>query len=540
MSFFFFRFFPFFLDSPHFPPIISLEREVHRMPPKNKNSRNDNRKEEGKVVGKTASKTPGKGKKEIKDNTITLSDVAGYKDEKAAIRKIIKLLANHEQYTKKGIYIPKGLILQGPAGVGKTLMVKAIAGECNIPFFNFEMEDDPDNILNDLKSVFDAAAKAKPSIVYIDEIDKIVTNSRFSSDLSRSVVQYLLTKLDSINSTTGTMVIASTNCYDELPDSLLRSGRMDKKILIDLPDLESRIEILKLYMKDNAIFKDIDTRVLAIKLDGMSGADIKTLINNTLIEYMDEDKPLAMEDFQKLINEMHFETIGKRWEDKNTLDRVLAHEIGHALVGYDIDGNTGSISGVQYGETSGFTDFNDLIDEECWDESSATQISKLNMTKTDFLNEVRRCLGGRAAEKVYFGEFDTGCHSDIQKAASLYELMLECATFGFRSLPREYRQEYGGKKKYTTRLRDRLFAREERKAIRTIKKYRYLGMYLIDRAKENDDTLSANEIKVHIDFYNAHKKMVDADYRKKSLKPRKGKEKEKRVGGETDANAEGK
>lgn len=453
-------------------------------------------------------------KKEIK-TTVSLADVAGYEEEKEELRKIIKLLTDYKTYEEKGIYIPKGLILQGPPGCGKTLMVRAIASECNVPFFNFENNSGIDDVIKDLETVFKDAEKQKPAIVYIDELDKLVTNRQFASDKSRAVVQYLLTKLDSINSTTGIMVVASTNCYGDIPDSLLRSGRMDKKILIDYPDAKSRIEILKYYTSKNEIFKNLNIKNLAVKLQGMTGADIKTLVNNTLIEYVDTKAEITVDDFQKLINEMNFETIGKRWDNERILTKVLAHEVGHSLVGYFIDGNPGSITGIKYGATAGFTSFDE--DEPVSVSEGAEDLDitddDTNHTGKELLEAIRRCLGGMAAELVYYKEFDTGVASDLNIAENIFSSYIELGFAGLDKVPFYFRDDPQRDKNKRLKLRGKILKRELRKAKHIIRKNKALGYYLINEALENDDALSNKEILAAIEYYKANKAKVKKEFK---------------------------
>lgn len=286
---------------------------------------------------------------------VTLDSIAGYNEEKEELKKIINLIKNYDRYKEMGIQVPRGIILQGPPGCGKTLMANVIANECEVPFFQFSAGDDGEKVLKELKKVYAEAERQTPSIVYLDELIELVTNRRFASDTSRACLQFLLTKLDGSQKGMGVMTIASTNMYDDLPPSLLRSGRMDKKLKIDLPDAESREKILKFYTNKFALFDKLNLKILAIKLNGMSGADIKTLVNNALIEYIDQKEFVDVDDFTKLVNEMNFETVGKRWKSIKNLKRTLAHEVGHSLVGWVLEGNHGSISALKYGETAGFT-----------------------------------------------------------------------------------------------------------------------------------------------------------------------------------------
>jgi cell division protease FtsH len=453
-----------------------------------------------------------------KDIKTTLDKVAGYEEEKEEITKIIKLLNNYEKYEKMGIDIPKGLILQGPAGTGKTLMAKAIAGECNIPFFYFQALDGVEkSLLDNLSEVFNEAYKHIPSIVYIDEIDKIVTNEDYASDTSRAVVQYLLTQLDGAQSKRGLMVIASTNCYRDIPKALLRSGRMDKKILIDRPTLSSRIKIIKQYINSYPIFSKLDINTLAVKIDGMTGADIKTLINNTLIEYIDDKEFVQVNDFQKIINNMRFETIGKRWNYTKVLNKVLIHEVGHSLIDYYFKGKASAITGTQYGSILGFTDdieyeieleeeddFEDLVVK-----AEEAEVSKINVDKKSIIEDCIKCLGGMVSEKIYYGFYDTGCGSDLNSFETYLRSLLNYGYINFK-----YRQnsEYNitnHQIDIINKYRDKFFKKCYKKTYRILKSYKYLGLYIVKKTIENNNCLSQVQINNVIKEYYSNKKELD-------------------------------
>lgn len=453
-----------------------------------------------------------------KDIKTTLDTIAGYEEEKEEITKIIRLLNNYEKYEKIGIDIPKGLILQGPAGTGKTLMAKAIAGECNIPFFYFQALDGVEkSLLDNLSKVFEEAYKNIPSIVYIDEIDKIVTNSDYNSDTSRAVLQYLLTQLDGAQSKKGVMVIASTNCYRNIPKALVRSGRMDKKILVDYPNLPSRIKIIKYYIQDKKIFSKLDVNNLAVKLNGMTGADIKTLVNNALIEYVDSKEYVLLDDFQKLIYEMNFETIGKNWNKGNTVTKMVYHEVGHALMGYYLDGKAGAITGVKYGDIQGFTEsrLEELIldfDDDGISEAADKEEGQGNQTKKELLNSCIKCLGGIAAESIYYKEYDTGCMSDLSAFEKNIKRMSFCNFLG---------PKYNAGDVVWTdttvddfkKIRNRYYKKCLRIAKKIMRKYKLLGKYLTDEALNNNNCLSQELINKKIDYYMLHRKEIDATFK---------------------------
>ena len=451
-------------------------------------------------------------KKVKEEKKITLADIAGYDEEKAEILKIVKLLNNYKAYSAQGIYIPKGLILQGPPGCGKTLLAKAIAGECDIPFFSYSPSEDGDDVLGGLKRIFKAAKEHTPSIVYIDEINEIVTNRRYTSDVTRKALQFLLTRLDGFDSHTGTLVIASTNCYDDLPRSLLRSGRMDKKIKIDLPNLPSRIAIVEHYTKNFEIFSTLNTKSLAVKLKGMSGSDIKTLINNALIEYIDEKDKIVVEDFAKLIASMHFETIGKRWSSKEVVTKILAHEVGHSLVGYILQGDHGSISAIKYDGVAGFTSFGEMIETE--EDEEKQEI----MSKSVLLDEICVSLGGMAGELICYGEYDSGVNGDISHCEKLFDYGLESTLFGFEMLQPYWRGDNTDKFKNTyKKVRDKIFNAQLKRAKKIIKKNYGLCRFLIDKALENSDVLTEKQIDEIIKEYNGNKKVIDKTYKHSRL-----------------------
>ena len=326
-------------------------------------------------------------------NKITLDNICGYEAEKREVRNIITLLNDHKKYSKQGVNIPRGLIFQGPPGTGKTLFAKAIANECNYGFFIAFEDDCGENTLDTLKKAFNKAEEyskknKSPSLVYIDEIDKLVFTNAYGElvdDKAREATRYLLQKLDESDFKNKILIIASTNSYGRIPDALLRSGRFDKKFLINLPDVESRKAILQFYINNHPLFKNIDVTTLALKTNGMSGADLKTLINNTLIEYIANKSEIELNDFIKIINEMNFETIGKKWKDAKSALEVLAHEVGHLIVDWEIRGRKswGNISALKYGNTAGHTTRGLDIDEEMIEDDG---IDEDYVTSEDLIN----------------------------------------------------------------------------------------------------------------------------------------------------------
>lgn len=357
---------------------------------------------------------------------IYLKDIAGYSEEKEEAQKLINILKKYKEYEKIGAYIPKGLILSGNPGVGKTMLAKAIANESGVPFYEFE-SNESETEAETIKSIKELFAKAKenaPSIIFIDELDELVMTSDFHSDYTRKTTKILLTEIDGISSSSGVLVIATTNARPMLPPALIRSGRMDKRITMEMPDAIDREAIFNLYLNKNNKFKDIDAHDLALKTADFSGADIKTLINETIIDCESRNiSEYHNSDFDRNIPVVRFKDIKKN-NRNGPDDMVCYHEIGHFVTEYKTSGNIGSISTERFGRVQGHVFFEDE------DAETDTDLITLNTLKDELIT----ILGGMAGEEVMCGDISNGSSSDVGKARSSIYSLINIGAFGFDKL----------------------------------------------------------------------------------------------------------
>lgn len=384
---------------------------------------------------------------------IYLKDIAGYQEEKEEAVKIIEVLKNIEKYSEMGAYVPKGLILNGNPGVGKTMLAKAIATESGVPFYEFENEEcenDEETILT-IKELFNNARKNAPSIIFIDELDELLSNQNFTSDYSRKITKILLTEIDGISNSEGVIVIGTTNNKYDLPRAVTRSGRMDKQITMPLPSKNDREEIFKLYLGKTFLKDSIDVRDLAIRTQNLSGADIKTLINETIIDCSSKGiSNISIRDFERNIANVLYKEIKKK-NLNGPSDLTCYHEIGHFVCAYACSGKIGNISVEKIGESRGRVFFYETNLEE----------DDFSITIETLKNYLVEALGGMAGEKVMLNDISSGSTSDVNKARKAIRILFETGAFSFEYLPPAAEYNLKGRiEYYPESAKERLFAKE--------------------------------------------------------------------------------
>ena len=361
----------------------------------------------------------GKSKAQLfdKDNVpvnVTFKDVAGLEEAKVEIMEIVDFLKNPEKYTKLGGKIPKGVLLVGPPGTGKTLLAKSVAGEANVPFFSISGSDFVEMFVgvgaSRVRDLFNNAKQKAPCIIFIDEIDAI-GRARGKNALSggnderESTLNQLLTEMDGFGTNSGVIVLAATNRADILDKALMRAGRFDRQIYVELPDLNGRREIFEVHMRNLKLGNDVDKEFLAKQTHGFSGADIANVCNEAALMAARKAKDvIEKQDFMDAIDRI----IGGL-EKKNKIitaeeKRVIAfHEAGHATTSWLLQyaHPLVKVTIVPRGKALG----------AAWYLPEERQIT----TKEQLYHEMIATMGGRAAEQVVFGQISTGALSDLEK-----------------------------------------------------------------------------------------------------------------------------
>jgi cell division protease FtsH len=356
-------------------------------------------------------------------STTTFNDVAGLKEAKIEIKEIVDFLKNPETYTKLGAKIPKGVLLVGPPGSGKTLMAKAVAGEAQVPFFSLSGSEFVEMFVgvgaSRVRDLFKQAKEKAPSIIFIDEIDAVgrtrdKVNAFQANDERESTLNQLLTELDGFGTNTGVIVLAATNRADILDKALLRPGRFDRHIYLELPDKEERKEIFYVHLKPIKKAKDVDVEILASLSPGFSGADIANICNEAaLIAARKRKKEVDQDDFMEARDRVigGLERKSKIISPKEK-EIIAHHEAGHAVASWYLK-NVDSlvkVSIIPRGKSLG----------AAWYLPEEHQI----ITKAQFMDQICASLGGRAAEEIIFNEISSGALDDLEKVTKQAYIMV--------------------------------------------------------------------------------------------------------------------
>ena len=368
----------------------------------------------------------GKSKAKVymeKQTGVTFQDVAGQDEAKESLQEIIDFLHDPQKYTEIGAKLPKGALLVGSPGTGKTLLAKAVAGEADVPFFSISGSDFVEMFVgmgaSRVRDLFKEAAKVAPCIIFIDEIDAVgrSRDSRYGGNSEQEqTLNQLLAEIDGFDSNKGIVCLAATNRPEILDKALLRPGRFDRRIIVDRPNLQGRLDTLKVHTRKIKLSEDVDLRKIAQATAGCVGADLANLVNEAALR--------AVRNGRKTVNQedllASIDTVVAGAEKKNTVlteteKRLVAyHEVGHALVS-TLEKRTMPVSKITIvPHTDGALGYTMYLPEE----------EKYLSTKDELLAHLRGILGGRAAEQVVFGVQTNGASNDIQQATSLARHMV--------------------------------------------------------------------------------------------------------------------
>lgn len=395
------------------------------------------------LAGNKSSLDFGKSKARLSsdNNKVTFKDVAGLKEEKEEVKEIIDFLKNPKKFQSLGARIPKGILLFGPPGTGKTLLAKAVAGEANVPFYFISGSDFVELFVgvgaSRVRDMFQQAKRNAPCLIFIDEIDAVGrqrgTGLGGGHDEREQTLNQLLTEMDGFGANEGIIIMAATNRPDVLDPALLRPGRFDRQVTVNLPDVREREEILAVHAKNKTLAEGVTLENLAKRTPGFSGADLENLLNEAALLAVRRNKTkITMSEIDEATDRVLMgpaKTSHKYSESDRKL--VAYHEAGHAVVGLKL-ANANDVQKVTIIPRGSAGGYNMMV----------PSVEKLCSTKTDLLEEITGLLGGRTAEEVVFGEITTGAHNDFEKATKIARAMV--TEYGMSDLgPLQFEQQEG-------------------------------------------------------------------------------------------------
>jgi len=351
-------------------------------------------------------------------NPVTFADVAGCDEAKEEVAELVDFLKDPTKFQKLGGHIPRGVLMVGPPGTGKTLLARSIAGEAKVPFFSISGSDFVEMFVGvgaaRVRDMFEQAKKSAPCIIFIDEIDAVGRQRGAGlgggNDEREQTLNQLLVEMDGFEATTGVIVIAATNRPDVLDPALLRPGRFDRQVVVGLPDIRGREQILLVHMRKVPVAPDVRADILARGTPGMSGADLAILVNEAALFAARGNKRLVdMDDFEKAKDKILMGAERKSMvispEDKK---KTAYHESGHAVVGMTLPGcdPVHKVTVIPRGRALGVT-------------MSLPELDRFSLYQDEMLSQISMLFGGRVAEELFVGSISTGASNDFERATSI-------------------------------------------------------------------------------------------------------------------------
>lgn len=368
-------------------------------------------------MGKSKAKLFAKGKQNVK-----FADVAGVDEAKVELEEVVDFLKNPDKYAKVGARTPRGVLLIGPAGVGKTLMARAVAGEAGVPFFSMAGSEFMEMLVgvgaSRVRDLFDTAKKSSPSIIFIDEIDAIGrtrgAGAMGGHDERDQTLNQILVEMDGFTIKENVVVLAATNRPDVLDPALVRPGRFDRRVTLDMPDIEGRKATLAIHAVGKPFAKAIDWTSVAKRTVGFTGADLENMLNEAAILIARENRSeITFADIEEAATKVKMGPSKKRIQSEDDRKMTAYHEAGHAIATHFLSHTdpVHRISIISRGRALGFTMIPPAVD-------------KYQSTRTELLEEICTLLGGRAAEQLVYNDLTAGASSDIDRVTKIARAMV--------------------------------------------------------------------------------------------------------------------